>query len=108
MNDLLRIDLTTSTSREETIDPGLLRDYIGGKGLGTRYLLDEVGPDVDPLSPANKMIFAIGPITGTAMPGGNRYAAYFLSPLTGGYCESYAGGQAGAAVCGHGIQGGHP
>ena len=108
MNDLLRIDLTTSTSREETIDPSLLRDYIGGKGLGTHYLLDEVGPDVDPLSAANKMIFAIGPITGTAMPGGNRYAAYFLSPLTGGYSESYAGGKLAPQFAATGYRDGHP
>lgn len=93
MNDLLRIDLTTGTGHEETLDPDLVRRYIGGKGLGTHVLLNEVGPEVDPLSPQNKMIFAIGPITGTPMPGGNRYAAYFLSPLTGGYSESYAGGK---------------
>lgn len=77
----------------ETLDPQLVRDYIGGKGVGSHLLLDEVGPAVDPLSPDNKIIFAIGPLTGTAMPGGNRYAAYFLSPLTGGYCESYSGGK---------------
>jgi aldehyde:ferredoxin oxidoreductase len=93
MNDLLRIDLTSGSSRAETLDRGLLRGSIGGKGIGSHLLLDEVGPDVDPLSPQNKIIFAIGPLTGTAMPGGNRYAAYFLSPLTGGYCESYSGGK---------------
>jgi aldehyde:ferredoxin oxidoreductase len=93
MTDLLRVNLTTGTSREETLGPDLLRNYIGGKGVGSHLLLEEVGPEVDPLSPGNKMIFAIGPITGTSMPGGNRYAAYFLSPLTGGYCESYSGGK---------------
>ena len=61
MGDLLRIDLTTRTVTEETIAPELIRDYIGGKGIGTHYLLDEVGPDVDPLSPDNKLIFVVGP-----------------------------------------------
>ena len=93
MNDLLRIDLGTGTSRTENLSTDLLTDYIGGKGIGSHLLLEEVGADVDPLSPQNKMIFAIGPMTGTAMPGSNRYAAYFLSPLTGGYCESYSGGK---------------
>ena len=93
MNDLLRIDLSSGRSREETLSADLLHDYIGGKGVGSHLLLEEVGADVDPLGPQNKMIFAIGPMTGTAMPGSNRYAAYFLSPLTGGYCESYSGGK---------------
>jgi len=93
VNDLLCIDLSTGRSREETLSADLLHDYIGGKGVGSHLLLEEVGADVDPLGPQNKMIFSIGPMTGTAMPGSNRCAAYFLSPLTGGYCESYSGGK---------------
>lgn len=93
MNNLLRIALTSGTICEETIDCTVLREYIGGKGVGSHLLLEEVGAHVDPLIPANKLIFAIGPLTGTKMPGSTRYAAYFLSPLTGGYCESYSGGK---------------
>ena len=92
MGDLLRIDLSTRTVSEETIAPELIRDYIGGKGIGTHYLLDEVGPDVDPLSPANELIFVTGPISGTTMFGGNRYGVHYLSPLTGGYGECTSGG----------------
>jgi len=103
MEDLLRVDLTTRSTRREALPRDLLREYIGGKGIGTHLLLDEVGPDVDPLSPENKIIFAIGPMTGTTMPGSNRYAAFFLSPLTGGYGESYSGGRLAAqfAATGH-------
>ena len=92
MGDLLRIDLTARTVSEETIPPQIVRDYIGGKGIGTHYLLDEVAPEVDPLSPANKLIFVNGPMTGTTMFGSNRYGLHFLSPLTGGYGECTAGG----------------
>jgi aldehyde:ferredoxin oxidoreductase len=92
MGDLLRIDLTSRTATEEHLSQDLIRDYIGAKGVGSHLLLEEVGPEVEPLSPENKMIFAIGPITGTTMFGSNRYAVYFLSPLTGGYCECYSGG----------------
>ena len=92
MGDLLRIDLTTRTATEETLPPELIRDYIGAKGIGTHLLLEEVGPEVDPLSPQNKMFFCTGPLSGTTMFGGNRYAVYFASPLTGGYCECYSGG----------------
>jgi aldehyde:ferredoxin oxidoreductase len=92
MGDLLRIDLTTRTTSEETIPPQLIGELIGAKGIGTQYLSREVGPEVDPLSPQNKLIFAVGPMAGTNMLGSNRYAVYFVSPLTGGYGECYSGG----------------
>ena len=92
MGDLLRIDLTTRTSAEETIPEQLTKELIGAKGIGTHYLCEEVGPEVDALSPGNKLIFVVGPMGGTSMLGGNRYALYFASPLTGGYGECYSGG----------------
>ena len=92
MGDLLRIDLTTRTSREETVPPELIKELIGAKGLGTHYLCEEVGPRVEPLGPEAKLIFAIGPMAGTTMLGSNRYGLFFVSPLTGAYCECYSGG----------------
>jgi len=92
MGDLLRIDLTTRTSTEETVPPELIKELIGAKGLGTHYLCEEVGPEVEPLSPEAKLIFAIGPMAGTTMLGSNRYGLFFVSPLTGAYCECYSGG----------------
>ena len=92
MGDLLRIDLTTRTSREETVPPELIKELIGAKGLGTHYLCEEVGPEVEPLGPEAKLIFAIGPMAGTTMLGSNRYGLFFVSPLTGAYCECYSGG----------------
>jgi aldehyde:ferredoxin oxidoreductase len=92
MGDLLRIDLTSGTSTQETVPPDLVREYIGGKGLGSHYLLEEVAPSVDPLGPDNKLIFVAGPMAGTQMLGSNRYGLYFLSPQTGGYGEAYSGG----------------
>lgn len=92
MGDLLRINLTTRTSREETVPPELIKELIGAKGLGTHYLCEEVGPEVEPLSPEAKLIFAIGPMAGTTMLGSNRYGLFFVSPLTGAYCECYSGG----------------
>jgi aldehyde:ferredoxin oxidoreductase len=92
MGDLLRIDLTTRISREETVPPELIKELIGAKGLGTHYLCEEVGPEVEPLGPEAKLIFAIGPMAGTTMLGSNRYGLFFVSPLTGAYCECYSGG----------------
>ena len=92
MGDLLRIDLTTRTTSEETVPPQLIKELIGAKGIGTHYLMQEVGPEVDPLSPEAKLIFVVGPMGGTSMLGSNRYALYFASPLTNAYCECYSGG----------------
>ena len=64
VGDLLRIDLTSGVVREETLAPELIREYIGGKGIGTWLLSQEVGADVEPLSPQNKLIFALGPTAG--------------------------------------------
>ncbi|MHA1386567.1 MAG: aldehyde ferredoxin oxidoreductase N-terminal domain-containing protein, partial [Candidatus Helarchaeota archaeon] len=95
---LLRISLDPSHLMsglpygEEEIPNDILRQYIGGKGIGTKILWDEVGADVDPLSPKNKLIFVTGPATGTKMATANRYGVLFKSPLTGIYAESYSGG----------------
>ena len=51
VGDLLRIDLTTRTVTTEVIPAELVRDYIGGKGIGTHLLLDGGRPRVDPLGP---------------------------------------------------------
>ena len=92
MANILRIDLTTRTSRSESLDPGLVTEFIGAKGIGSHLLLEEVPPEADPLGPQNKLFFSCGPLSGSTMPGTDRYAVYFLSPQTGGYGESYSGG----------------
>ncbi len=92
MGDLLRIDLTARTTTQETVSPELIKELIGVKGVGTHYLCEEVGPEVDPLSSQAKLIFVSGPLAGTSMLGGNRYSLFYVSPLTNGYGECYSGG----------------
>ncbi len=60
--------------------------------MAIRYLYDEVDPQVDPLSPDNKLIFATGPLTATTAPTGNRYMVVTKSPLTGALAHSNSGG----------------
>ena len=70
---ILRVNLTKGTCKKEKLDPKLARAYIGGRGLGTKMLFDEVSPAVDPLSPNNKLIIAPGWVTGTpAAPSSGR------------------------------------
>ena len=71
---------------------------LGGKGLGTRLLLQETEPHADPLGPGNAVVFTTGPLAGTGLMGVSRYGVYAKSPLTGGYTESYSGGHVAPAI----------
>ena len=73
----------------------MARAYIGGRGLGTRMLYDEVDPAVDALDPANKLILATGPLTGTSAVCGGRYMAITKGALTGAIACSNSGGNFG-------------
>lgn len=64
-----------------------------GKGLGTYLLLKNTRAGAEPLSADNAIIFATGPVTDTRTYGSCRYGVFTKSPLTGIYCESYAGGR---------------
>src|SRR3974390_1252650 len=79
----LRINLSNGTVTREATDPKLAKLYLGGRGLGSKIMFDEVDPRVDPLSPENKLIFAAGPFTGTYAPSGGRYMVITKGPLTG-------------------------
>jgi len=89
---LLRVDLTSGRIAVEVIRPDWLRDYVGGRGLAARYLYEELDPRVDPLAPANKLIFATGPLTGTPVPCGARYMVVTKGALTDAITTSNSGG----------------
>jgi aldehyde:ferredoxin oxidoreductase len=91
-DSVLRVDLSSGDVESERIPDAWRRRYLGGKGLGARYLYDELDPGVDPLGPANVLLFALGPVSGL-LPGETRYAAVTKSPLTGAFLDSYAGGE---------------
>jgi aldehyde:ferredoxin oxidoreductase len=96
---LLRVDLSTETITSEAIPEEWLSRYVGGKGLGARYLHAELASGVDPLGPENVLLFMLGPLSGLA-PGDPRYAAITKSPLTGTFLDSYSGGRFPAELTG--------
>ena len=96
---ILRVDLTAGRTTSEPVPERWRRRYIGGKGLGARYLYDELESGIDPLSPANVLAFVLGPVSGY-LPGDGRYAAITKSPLTGTFLDSYAGGTFPARLAG--------
>ena len=85
---LLRINLKTKTFKEEVIPDSIYETYLGGKGLGTYLLMKENPPGVEPLSPGNKLIFTVGPVTNTRIYGSCRHGVFNKSPLTGIFSES--------------------
>jgi len=95
---ILRVNLTKGAVSVEDLDQKSAHDYIGGRGLGVKYLYDEIDPKVNPLSPGNKLIMATGPLTGTGALAGGRYTAVTKSPLTGAIANSNSGGYFGAEL----------
>ena len=89
---ILRVNLSSGAIWEETFDESFYRRYPGGKALAGYFLLREVPPDTDPLSPENLLVLANGLLTGSPIPTTSRFTAAARSPLTGGYGESEAGG----------------
>jgi len=89
---ILRINLTELRASEEALPADIAKDYIGGAGFGIKYLFDEVAKGADPLGEANKLIFAVGPFSGTSIPCASRMAVTGKSPLTGTIGMSLTGG----------------
>jgi len=95
---ILRINLGENTIKTEDLDLKTAQKFIGGRGLGTRMLIDEIDPNVEPLEPDNKLIFVTGPLTGTNTPTGGRYMVVTKSPLSGTVACSNSGGYWGAEL----------
>ena len=95
---LLRVDLTAGTCKSEPLNMEWANAFLGQRGLATKYFAEEVDPKVDPLSPANKLIFASGPLTGTMASTGARYSVITKGPLTGAIACSNSGGHWGAEL----------
>jgi aldehyde:ferredoxin oxidoreductase len=89
---LLRVNLSNKIITAESLDEKFCRRYIGGAGFITYYLWKELKPGVDALGPDNKLIFALGPISGMTLPGAARNCIGAKSPLTGGLAKAECGG----------------
>jgi aldehyde:ferredoxin oxidoreductase len=95
---VLRVDLTNEEIKTEKIVGDDVKNYLGGRGLASKILYDEIDPKVDPLSPENKLIYATGLLTGTAASTGGRYMVVTKGPLTGTIASSNSGGFFGAEL----------
>jgi len=97
-NNILRVNLTKGTAKTEPLNMDWARQYLGERGLATKYLHENMDPKADPMGPDNVLIFATGPLTGTMASTSGRYAVVTKGPLTGAIACSNSGGKFGAEL----------
>ena len=95
---ILRVDLTNGSCASEPLNMVWADQYLGQRGLASKYLSEEMDPAVDALDPANVRIFATGPLTGTMAPTAGRYSVVTKGALTGAIACSNSGGKVGAEI----------
>jgi aldehyde:ferredoxin oxidoreductase len=96
-NRVAWVDLTAGQVEYKEIDEQVARHYVGGRGLGVKYVFDN-GPQVEPLSPGNLLCVMVGPLTGTRARMSGRLCTVTKSPLTGTITDSHMGGWTGAKL----------
>jgi len=89
---LLRVNLSQNSFTTEPISEDTIRNFIGGRGFVAKYLFDEIKPGIEPLSQENKVVMAVGPLSGNFLPSSGKIEFGSKSPLTGGYGDSNMGG----------------
>jgi len=95
---VLRVDLSRGACASEPLNRAWAEDYLGQRGLASRYLAAEMEPNADALAPENVLIFATGPLTGTAASTGGRYSVITKGALTNAIACSNCGGFFGAEL----------
>lgn len=95
---ILRVNLTTGSITTEPTEP--YKSYIGGMGLSNKIMYDEVPAGTDPLSPENKVVFAVGPLTATGVPLAGRTTISSLSTFSKDHqiVDAHTGGMLGANI----------
>ena len=89
---LLRVNLSNREIKVEDIADEVFRKYVGGNGIGIKYLFEETSPETNPLGPENIMVFSVGPLSGTGFYNSDRFQVVTKSPATGIYMGASCGG----------------
>jgi len=103
MTDLLHVDLIRGTVTRQALAAEL--ESLGGHGLSSAIVAQEVDPKTDALGPDNVLVYAAGILAGTAVPNSGRLSVGAKSPLTGGIKEANSGGAAARKLAGLGLRG---
>ena len=94
---ILNVNLSSGQVGIETFDETFAKQYLGGNGFAIRLLYERLAAGIDPLTPENMIVFAVGPTTDTTIPGATRCCAGTKSPLTGLFFDTTFGGMFAAA-----------
>ena len=89
---IIQVDLEKKEISKESLDPQLVKSFIGGRGINSWLLYQHVLPEESPFHPRNPLIFGAGPLTGTMLPAASRFTVTARSPLTYGQGDANAGG----------------
>jgi aldehyde:ferredoxin oxidoreductase len=89
---ILFVELSEGKIEELKLSEETYRKFIGGTGLGARFLYEKMKPGSDPLGEENVLGFVTGPLTGTSAPGSGRFTVVCKSPLTNAWADSNSGG----------------
>jgi len=95
---VLRVNLSDGSSSVEPLNMEWANAFIGERGLASKYLMENMDPKVDAMSPENVLIFATGPLTGTMASTSGRYVVVTKGPLTNAIACSNSGGKFGAEL----------
>ncbi len=95
---ILRVDLSSGSVLREKTDPALMLETIGGRGLNSRRLFDELKKEIDPLSEENMLLIGVGPVTGSLFSTSAYITISGKSPMTGILGDSAAGGFLGPEI----------
>ena len=97
-NKVAKVNLSDGGITIEPLNRAWADEYLGARGLGSKYLWEEMDPAADPMGADNVLIFATGPLTGTMASTSGRYAVITKGPLTGAIACSNSGGKFGAEL----------
>jgi aldehyde:ferredoxin oxidoreductase len=89
---VLRVNLTAGAITDEPLNMDWAQQFVGQRGLGSKYLAEEIDPKLDALDPGNKLVITTGPLTGTMAPTGGRFSVVTKGALTGTIAASNSGG----------------
>jgi aldehyde:ferredoxin oxidoreductase len=100
---MLHIDLNKKQINKEVLDHEVLREWLGGTGLGVKFVYEKVDSSTAWDDPDNCFVLASGPLGGTAVKGCGNYCVVTKGPMTGGMATTQAGGYLGAFLkfCGY-------
>lgn len=96
MRKVLRVNLASGAIREEAIPDKVAEAFVGGRGIGAKYVYDEIHPGTEPLGPDNKLFLGTGLLAGTGAQSLSKWMVYTRSPLTNTFTRSCGGGDFGA------------